>query len=143
MTAANGYVAISRRALDLEDYIDIARRHLGWILGPIFAGLVISIVIAFSLPNTYVSEAMLQITPAQISESLVPTTVNQQLTERIMQMENEITSHTGLSSIIQDPRLNLYPAERAREPLVDVIEAMKTRDIHITITSLPGSSGKR
>jgi hypothetical protein len=32
-----GYVAISRRTLDLEDYIDIARRHAGWIAGPVLA----------------------------------------------------------------------------------------------------------
>ena len=53
MTAspASGYVAISRRTLDLEDYIDIARRHMGWIVGPVLAGIVISIVVAFVLPN--------------------------------------------------------------------------------------------
>ena len=56
-TASSGYVAISRRTLDLEDYIDVARRHAAWILGPVFAGLVISTVVAFLVPNTYVSEA--------------------------------------------------------------------------------------
>ena len=45
MTAIQGgYVTISRRSLDLEDYIDIARRHVAWILGPAYAGLVVSIV---------------------------------------------------------------------------------------------------
>ncbi len=43
MTTTNpgtAYVAISRRTLDLEDYIDVARRHSAWILGPMFAGMV-------------------------------------------------------------------------------------------------------
>ena len=66
-TAGSGYIAISRRALDLEDYIDVARRHVGWIVGPLYAGLVLSIAIAFLLPNVYKSEAVIQITPAQIS----------------------------------------------------------------------------
>ena len=143
MTATNGYVAISRRALDLEDYIDIARRHAGWIIGPALLGLALSVVIAFLLPNTYKSEAMMQITPAQISEALVPSTLNQQLTERIIQMENEILSHQSLSAIIQDPRLNLYPEERASGPLEDVLETMRKRDIHISITSMPGSTAKK
>ena len=141
MTATTGYVPISRRALDLEDYIDIARRHIAWIAGPTAFGLVVAIVVAFLLPNTYRSEATMQITPAQISEALVPTTINQQLTERVIQMETEILSRQSLSAIIQDPRLNL--SERASRPLDDVIENMKNRDVKIALISLPGSMGKR
>jgi succinoglycan biosynthesis transport protein ExoP len=138
-----GYVAISRRTLDLEDYIDVARRHAGWIVGPAFLGIVISIVVAFALPNVYISQAELQITPAQVSESIVKTTINQQLTERILQMENEILSRTSLSNIIQDPRLDLYKADRATKPLEDVIEAMRTRDVKIRIDTLPGEGLRR
>jgi succinoglycan biosynthesis transport protein ExoP len=137
-TASSSYVAISRRTLDLEDYIDVARRHVAWILGPVFAGLVISTVVAFIVQNTYVSEATLQITPAQISESIVKTTVNQALTERISEMQQEILSRTSLSSIITDPRLDLYKSDRASAPLEDVIETMRNRDIKITISSAPG-----
>jgi succinoglycan biosynthesis transport protein ExoP len=137
-TASSGYVAISRRTLDLEDYIDVARRHVVWILGPVFAGLVISTVVGFLVQNTYVSTATLQITPKQVSESIVKTTINQELTERIGQMQQEILSRTSLSSIITDPRLDLYKEERASQPLEDVIETMRNRDIHITIDSLPG-----
>jgi succinoglycan biosynthesis transport protein ExoP len=137
-TASQGYVAISRRTLDLEDYIDVARRHVVWILGPVFAGLVISVVVAFLVQNTYISQATLQITPKQVSESIVKTTINQELTERIGQMQQEILSRTSLSSIITDPRLDLYKEERASQPLEDVIETMRARDIHISIDSLPG-----
>jgi succinoglycan biosynthesis transport protein ExoP len=137
------YIGISRRTLDLEDYIDVARRHISWIVGPMLAGTVIAIVVAFALPNVYVSQAEMQITPAQISESIVKTTVNQQLTDRIMQMENEILSRTTLSNIIQDPRLDLYKSDRAREPIEDVIETMRTRDIKIKIDALPGDGLRR
>jgi polysaccharide biosynthesis transport protein len=137
-TAASGYVAISRRTLDLEDYIDVARRHMVWILGPVFAGLVISTVMAFLVQNTYVSQATLQITPKQVSESIVKTTINQELTERIGQMQQNILSRTSLSSVITDPRLDLYKEERNREPLEDVIETMRNRDIKISIDSVPG-----
>jgi succinoglycan biosynthesis transport protein ExoP len=137
-TASSGYVAISRRTLDLEDYIDVARRHMVWILGPVFAGLVISIVVAFMVQNTYISQATLQITPKQVSESIVKTTLNQDLTERIGQMQQDILSRTSLSSIITDPRLDLYKEERASKPLEDVIESMRLNDIKITMNELPG-----
>ena len=61
MTPSQQYLTISRRALDVEDYIDIVRRHTSWIMGPLFAGLVISCVVAFMLPNTYVSTAVMRI----------------------------------------------------------------------------------
>jgi polysaccharide biosynthesis transport protein len=141
MTAASssGYVAISRRTLDLEDYIDVARRHMVWILGPVFAGLVISTVVAFMLHNTYISSATLQITPKQISDSIVKTNVTQELTERIGIMQQNILSRTTLSSIITDPRLDLYKEERNSAPLEDVIETMRSQ-VHIQMNSVPGES---
>ncbi len=57
MATPSNYVAISRRTLDMEDYIDVARRHVGWILGPAFAGLVVATVVALTMQNVYVSEA--------------------------------------------------------------------------------------
>ena len=143
MTAQQPYLAIVRRTLDLEDYIDIARRHVGWIMGPMYFGIIVSIVTAFLLPNRYISTAEMQITPAQISEALVRSTTNSQLTERIMSMENEILSRTSLSAIIQDPRLNLYATDRVKKPLEDVIEQMRARDVHIEIINLPGSLMER
>lgn len=138
-TPATGYVTISRRSLDLEDYIDITRRHVSWIMGPTLFGTVVAVVVAFVLPNTYISTAVMRITPSQISANIVPTTLNQQLTERIMTMQQDILSRTSLSNIIQDPRLDLYKSDRANRPLEDVIETMRTRDIAIRIIELPGS----
>jgi uncharacterized protein involved in exopolysaccharide biosynthesis len=53
-------------------------------------------------------------------------------------MQQEILSRTSLSTIITDPRLDLYKNERAKEPIEDVIEGMK-HDIKINILELPGS----
>jgi len=143
MATPSNYVAISRRTLDMEDYIDVARRHVGWIVGPTFAGAVIGTVVAFTMQNIYISKAVMRITPSQISENIVASTVNQRLTERIQQMQQVILSRTSLSSIIQDPRLDLYKSERANKPLEDVIETMKTRDIAIRILELPGAMAER
>jgi succinoglycan biosynthesis transport protein ExoP len=137
MTAASsGYIAISRRPLDLEDYIDVVRRHVAWIIGPLFLGLVVSISVAFMLPNSYRSEAVMQITPGQVSDDLVKTTGNQLMVDRIIQMEGDILSRTSLSALIQSPDLLLYPAERNKMPMEDVVELMKTRDLKIDITNM-------
>lgn len=139
MLATTGYVAISRRTLDLEDYIDLARRHVTWIIAPTFAGLVISIVVAFLLQNTYISQAEMAILPSQISANIVTSTISQRLNERMAEMEQEVLSRQTLSSIIQDPRLNLYKSELTTRPLEDVIETMRTRDIRIAAVAPPGA----
>lgn len=142
MTPQQQYVNIQRRVLDVEDYIDILRRHTSWIMGPIFAGLVISCVVAFFMKNTYISKAVLRITPPQISEQLVPSTVNQMMSDRVAQMETQILSRTSLSELIQKPTLNLYPRERKDKPLEDVIEQMRSRDIHINVMNIAGAGGR-
>ncbi len=130
MTAAQQYIAVSRRPLDLEDYINVARRHSGWIAGPTFAGLVISVVIALAWPNTWEATAVMQITPSRVSENLVPSVVNQRLTERIEQMRTNIESRQSLANIINDPRLNLYKEEKVKDNMEDIEDEMR-RNIHI------------
>jgi succinoglycan biosynthesis transport protein ExoP len=142
MTPQQQYLNIQRRVLDIEDYIDILRRHASWVLGPVFAGLVISCVIAFFMKNTYISKAVLRITPPQISETLVPSTLNQVMSDKVAQMETQILSRTSLSELIQRPNLNLYPRERANKPMEDVIEQMRTHDVHIIIMNLAGAGGR-
>ncbi len=141
MIPSQQYTSVSRRALDVEDYIDIVRRHLSWIMGPLFAGLVISCVVAFLLPNTYVSSAMLRITPPQISESLVQSTVSQQMGDRIAQMQQDILSRGSLSAIIQKPALDLYKKDRESTPLYDVIEKMRGH-ISIVPVNLSGNGNR-
>ncbi|HVW09823.1 MAG TPA: hypothetical protein VHC90_14640 [Bryobacteraceae bacterium] len=132
---------ISRRSLDVEDYIDIGRRHAGWIAGPAFFGLVVSICVAFVLQNTYTSQATMQITPAHVTENMVQSTIANSLNERLQTMENQILSRTALSGIINDPRLLLYRDEQKTKPLEDVIDDMR-KAIHIDFNAAPGSTKK-
>jgi uncharacterized protein involved in exopolysaccharide biosynthesis len=132
MTVAQPYIPVSRRALDLEDYINVARRHSGWIAGPTFAGLVLSIVVAFCLPNVYEAKAQMQITPSQISSELVQSTVTSQLNERISQMKANIESRSSLAQLINNPKLRLYKDLIAKEPMEDVEDEMR-RNIHIDL----------
>lgn len=119
---------VTRRALDLEDYIDIARRHKGWIFGPLFAGLVVSVVGAFLWPDTYVSIATVKVIPQIVPESYVQSNVNQLISDRISAIAQTVMSRPVLTSIITT--YDLYQRERQRLPMEDVIEAMR-KDIRI------------
>src|SRR5579885_2998215 len=103
MVPAQNYVSISRRPPDVEDYIDMLRRYRSWIIGPTFAGLVIATVVAFLWPDTYISTAVMRITPQQVPDKLVPSVVTTQMAERLQQLQTEILSRTSLAEIIQKP----------------------------------------
>ena len=143
MASPQNYVSITRRPPDIEDYIDMVRRYRSWIMGPMFVGLVLSVVVAFMWPDTYISQAVMRITPQQIPENLVPSVVNTQMQERLNQMQQEILSRTSLQELILKPSLDLYKRERQRLPLEDIIQDMRNKYIKIQMMDTPNSSGER
>src|SRR5260370_39075437 len=103
MAAAQNFVTVTRRPPDVEDYIDMLRRYRSWLIGPMFGGLVIAVVVAFLWPDTYVSTAVMRITPQQISDRLVPTVVNMQMQQRLQQMQQEIASRASVIELMHGP----------------------------------------
>jgi len=126
-----------RRPLDVDDYIDVLRRHKVWILGPTFAALVISVVVAFLWPDTFVSSATIRIVPAQVPERFVPTNVNMQIGQRMAALVQVVTGREQLEGMINS--LGLYAKKRTRLPMEDVIEDM-VGDIKIQPISMMRTS---
>lgn len=116
-------LSVPRRALDFEDYVDVARRHRAWILGPAFLGLVLGVITAFLWEDSYVARGKIRITPPQIPARLVPGNVSEELTARINAIAQEIITRSSLQNLIQT--YNLYPDDRKRLPMEDVIDRMR------------------
>lgn len=116
-------VTVPRRPLDLEDYVEIARRHRAWILGPAFLGLVLGVVTAFLWEDSYIARGKIRITPPQVPARLVPGNVGEELTARINAIAQEIITRSSLQNLIQT--YNLYPDDRKRLPMEDVIDRMR------------------
>ncbi|MFN9430259.1 MAG: GumC family protein [Acidobacteriota bacterium] len=134
-------LAIQHRALDVEDYIDIVRRHKSSILGPSLAGLVIGVVIAFLWPDTFVSSATIRVLPPQVPEGLLSMPLSVDMSQRVNQMTQSILSRATLTNIINTHAL--YPKERKRLPLEDIIESMRNKAIEVRmIGGSPGSQSK-
>jgi len=125
--------------MDIEDYFDIVRRHKAWILGPTFAALVVSTVVACIWPDTYVSTGIIRVVPPQVPESYVPTNINSQMSQRVNSMYQTISSRGNLTNIIN--LYDLYRRDRSRKPMEDIVEQMR-RDIKIS-NVVPLSQGER
>lgn len=119
---------IPRRVLDVEDYIDILRRHKGWIFGPFLFCLVASVVGAFLWPDTYISEGIIKVEQQQLPTSLVQGVMTQDMLDQINSMTQQIESRAILTNIVRT--YNLYPRELSRQPTEDVLDGMR-KDIKI------------
>jgi polysaccharide chain length determinant protein (PEP-CTERM system associated) len=134
-------INISRRALDVEDYIDIVRRHKGWIFGPFLLTLVVSVVGVYMWPDSFTSIEAIRIVPQQVPEQMVQAAVNQQMEQRLNAMAQTILSRSVLTNIINT--FGLYPKERTQMPIEDLVERMKVDKIKILpVTSLGGRGGE-
>lgn len=142
MAAENDQLTVERRAPDLEDYVDMLRRQRAWIVGPVFAALVIGVVVAHVWPDTYVSTAVVRVVPSQVPDSLVPSNVNMEMSQRINSMAQQILSRSTLTNIINSQ--GLYPRDRARLPMEDVVENMRKSDVRISnVVNFSAAEGKR
>ena len=140
MGAPQNYLSVSRRPLDVEDYIDLLRRHRSWIVGPMFAGLVISVVVAFLWPDTYQSVAVMRIIPQSVAAQLVPSTVSIQMAQRLDQLRTELLSRGSLSAIINTHQL--YKKLREGKPMEDAIDQMQ-KDVRMDPLGLDASGDRR
>ena len=135
-------LSVSRRTPDMEDYVDMLRRQKAWIMGPTFAALVIAVVVAHLWPDTIVSTAVVRVVPPQVPEAFVPTNVNLEMTQRINSMAQQILSRSTLTNIINT--YGLYPRDRARLPMEDVVENMRRDDVRFSsVVNFSTSDGKR
>ena len=132
--------SIPRRTLDVDDYIDVVRRHRGWIFGPFLFTVVASVVGVYLYPDSYSSQAVVKIVPQQVPQNMVQSAINQQMSDRINSMAQTILSRTVLTTIINT--FGLYTRERSRMPIEDVIEEMK-KSIQILPVASPTTSNDR
>lgn len=112
-----------------EDILEAAWRRRWIMVVPFAIVLALTIVVARVLPDRYQSQAVLQIVPQQVPENYVRSTVNTRLDARLQMMTQQILSRTQLERIILE--FNLYPEERRRMIMEDVVERMRTQDVII------------
>src|SRR5690349_22409372 len=94
--------AVPRRPLDVEDYIDILRRHKGWIFGPFLLTLVASVVGVYLWPDKYESSALIKIVPQQVPQNMVQSSVTSDVSDQITAMATTVLSRNVLIVIINN-----------------------------------------
>ena len=95
-----------------------------WILlVPVFAGIFASLLVSSRLADQYQSETLIQIVPQQVPDSYVQSTVTMRTEDRLNALRQQVLSRTELERLIVT--FNLYPGQRERLPMQDIVELMR------------------
>ncbi|HEX8290853.1 MAG TPA: GNVR domain-containing protein [Pyrinomonadaceae bacterium] len=90
--------------------------------------------VVWRLPNVYESTTLLAVRPATITAQDVTQLSDSDLTLRINNITQEVTSRSTLQPLIE--RFDLYSVERRRGvPMDELVERMRVRDLKITLNT--------
>lgn len=106
-----------------EVVLEAAQRRKWLIVLPFLAMLAGVALYAHSLPNVFRSETLILVVPQRIPDSYVRSTVTTRIEDRLRTIKEQILSRTRLEQVIGE--FNLYPQERARIPMEEVVERMR------------------
>ncbi len=100
------------------------------------AGCALAADLSFLIPDRYTSTVTMRFTPPVSTQRWQAAGKAEPPPEHVRRMEQQVLSRDNLARIIQKPRLDLYPRERARQPQKEVVENMR-RDIDIHLVRAP------
>jgi uncharacterized protein involved in exopolysaccharide biosynthesis len=107
----------------LKDYLAILRRRKRPLFLPMVLILVASIAAALTLPAKYRSTATILIEKQEIPSEMVRSSVTSYADQRIQVISQRVMTTQNLNEIIE--KYDLYPEERRRESLEQVIGRMR------------------
>lgn len=107
----------------IEDVVRIVRKRIWLLVVPMaIAGAAVA-TWARGLPDLYWSETTILVVPQRISEDIVRQTITASVEDRLPSIRQGLLSRTRLEALIEE--FNLYPDERARMLMEDVVELMR------------------
>jgi len=111
------------------DYVTMALRWWWVIAIPTFIGAYAALIVSSRQVDMYESDMLIQVVPQQIPSSFVQSTVTLRTVDRLSALTAQIMSRTEIERLITE--MNLYPEERSRLPMQDVVEMMQREKIKI------------
>jgi polysaccharide chain length determinant protein (PEP-CTERM system associated) len=121
-----------------QDFLDIARRRFWLIVVPPVVSLFAALVYSATLPNLYQSDMLIGVVPQRVPSEFVRSTVTLRTEERLEAIAVQIMSRTMLEPIVTE--FDLYPEERSRLPMEDVVNRMRA-NVQVELERPPAGRG--
>jgi len=120
------------------DYWSMLVRRRRWLLTPFFSLGLLTFTVARNWPFLYRSEALVIVDQQKVSERYVTPNILVNLQNRLEHLKQQVLGRTRLQQLIT--QLNLYPKERERLPMDEVIDKMRER-ISVELVQTQGRQG--
>ena len=114
------------------EYLSMAWRRRWAIVIPMFLCTYAALIVSSRVRDMYKSETLIQVVPQRVPNSYVQSTVTMRTEDRLNALTQQVLSRTALESLITT--MTLYPAERKRLPLQDVVDLMR-EDISVEVVT--------
>ena len=122
--------------VEIEKYIDIAKRRMWWIIIPFLASILIGLGLYLKLPKIYRASTLILVQPQKVPEDYVREIVSTEIEDRVRTISQQVTSRTNLEKIINE--FNLYNEPGKHLFMEDKVAMLRKR-----ITLDVSSSGRR
>ena len=118
------------RTYNLDDYMEILRRRIWYLVIPFLVILIGTVLYATFAPRLYKAATLVLVTPQKVPESFVQPTVTSRIEERLQSISQEVMSRTRLEQVINE--FGLYKDESKNLAREEVVELMK-KDIKVEL----------
>ncbi len=113
------------RELTIDSVLKALLRRRWLLVGPLFLGVMGGLLYSWWQPSLYRSDAVIQVVPQRVPESYVSSTVTERVEDRLRALAQQVLSRTQMEKLVAE--FNLFPDERRKYPLEDVIQRMTER----------------
>ncbi len=113
----------------LEDILIVLRRRVAYFLVPVLVIIPIGLAVIMLLPPLYVAQGKILVESQQISQSLVQSTVNTYIDERLQTIRQRVTTRNRLLEVAE--KFDLFPREMGLSESEKVSRMKSAFDINV------------
>ena len=122
----------------MADYIEIMKRRIWYLVIPFVLIILGTVLFVIFAPRLYKASTLVLVSPQQVPEALVHTTVTSRIEERLQSIAQEVMSRTRLEQVIAEFRL--YQKESKTLSKEEIVEKMQ-KDIKVELPTKRDEKG--
>src|SRR5579864_8299615 len=128
---------IANRELTMEDYVAMLRRRAKMILIPALLAPAVGYLVSYAFAPKYTSQSLILVEGQKVPESMVQPVVSEDLTARVVTLQQQVLSQSHLQPMIE----RLFPNKNSQQAgeMMDAIRA--NMSVEPVLTDLSGIGG--
>jgi polysaccharide chain length determinant protein (PEP-CTERM system associated) len=122
----------------MDDYIEIMRRRIWYLVIPFVLIILGTVLFVIFAPRLYKATTLVLVSPQQVPEAFVHSTVTTRIEERLASIAQEVMSRTRLERVIAE--FHLYQKESRNLSKEEIVEKMQ-KDIKVELPTKRDEKG--